>query len=162
MSSSSLPSDPSVKTEETVSRLQNKTEETANRLQTNNVKEVGTPPVRSNLCTLVIAVSTAVRNKVVRTVSRKQLLRNNSAARQTNHSAATAQLHLPPLDLFWALHAGDNFSSFIVLYVHKNHSGGEPRTATSTFIQLLSSVDGHVRLCVYTHNKLSNRHSVSA
>ena len=38
---------------------------------------MGTPPVRSNLGTLLIAVSTAVRSKVTKTVSGKQLLRNN-------------------------------------------------------------------------------------
>ena len=34
-------------------------------------------PVRSNLCTLLISVSTTVRSKVTKTVSEKQLLRNN-------------------------------------------------------------------------------------
>ena len=33
----------------------------------NNVKEVGTPSVRSSLCTSLIAVLTAVRNKVTKT-----------------------------------------------------------------------------------------------
>ena len=60
-----------------------KTEETVSHRQNSNVKDVGTPPVRSNLCTSVFAVSTAVRNKVTKTVSEKQLLRNNSAARQS-------------------------------------------------------------------------------
>ena len=60
-----------------------KTEETVSHRQNNSVKEVGTPPVRSNLCTSLIAVSIAVRSKVTETVSEKQLLRNNSAARQT-------------------------------------------------------------------------------
>ena len=50
MNSSTARSDP--KTEETVSRRQN-----------NSVKEVGTPPVPSNLCTSLIAASTAVRRK---------------------------------------------------------------------------------------------------
>ena len=54
-----------VKTEETVSHRQNK-----------NVKEVGTPPVRINLCTPLIAVSTAVRKTDTKTVSETQLLRN--------------------------------------------------------------------------------------
>ena len=48
-----------------------------------SAKEVGTPPVRSNLCTSLIVVSIAVRSKVTETVSEKQLLRNNSAARKT-------------------------------------------------------------------------------
>ena len=47
--------------------------------QNNNVKEVGTPPVRSKLCTPLIAVSTAVRNNVVKTVSEKQLLKQRDA-----------------------------------------------------------------------------------
>ena len=38
-----------------------KTEETVSHHQNNNVKEVGTPPVRSNLCTSLIAVSAAAR-----------------------------------------------------------------------------------------------------
>ena len=66
-----------VKTEET--------EETASHLQSNNVKEVGTPrppQMRSNFCTSLIALSTAGGNRVTQTVSEKQLLRNNSAARQ--------------------------------------------------------------------------------
>ena len=46
-------------------------------------QEEGTPPVRSNLCTPLIAVSTALRNKVTKTVSEKQLLGNNSAARDS-------------------------------------------------------------------------------
>ena len=37
----------------------------------------------SNFCTPLTAVSTAVRNKAAKTVSQKQLLRNNSAARQS-------------------------------------------------------------------------------
>ena len=39
-----------------------KTKETVSHRQNNTVKEVGTPPVPSNLCTPLIAVSTAVRN----------------------------------------------------------------------------------------------------
>ena len=62
------------KTEETVSHRQN---------CDNNVKEVGTQPVRSNLSTSLTAVSTAVRSNVTKTVSEKQLLRNNSAAGQS-------------------------------------------------------------------------------
>ena len=55
-----------------------------------------------NLRTPLTAVSTAARNEVTKTVSEKQLVRNNSAARQS------MQLHLPPpppppLDLPWAL-----------------------------------------------------------
>ena len=38
---------------------------------------------RSTLCISLIAVSTAVRNKVTKTVSEKQLLRNNSATRRS-------------------------------------------------------------------------------
>ena len=39
-----------------------KTEETVRHLQNNNVKEVGTPLMRSNLCTPQLAVSTTVWN----------------------------------------------------------------------------------------------------
>ena len=41
-----------------------KTEETVSHRQNNNDKEVGTPPVGSNLCTSLIAVSKVARNKV--------------------------------------------------------------------------------------------------
>ena len=65
----------------------------------------GTSPVRSNLCTPITAVSAAVRNKV--TVSDKQPLRNNFAAKQSTLSTMRAQLHFPDLhldlDLSWAL-----------------------------------------------------------
>ena len=54
-----------------------KTEETVSHHRNNSVKEVGTPPVRSNMCAWLIAVSTAARNNVTKTVSEKQLLRNN-------------------------------------------------------------------------------------
>ena len=54
-----------------------KIEETVSRHQNISVKEVGTPPVRSNLCTPLIAVRTAVRSKVTKTMSKKQQLRNN-------------------------------------------------------------------------------------
>ena len=60
-----------------------KTEATVSHHQNSNVKEVGTPPGQSNFCTSPIAVSTAVRNKVTQTVSKKQLLRSNSAARES-------------------------------------------------------------------------------
>ena len=49
-----------------------KTEETVSRRQNNTVKEVGTSPVRSSLCTSLIAISTAERSKVTKTVSEKQ------------------------------------------------------------------------------------------
>ena len=52
----------------------NKNQETVSHRQNNTVKEVGTPPVGSNLCISLIAVSTAVRSKVTQTVSKKQLL----------------------------------------------------------------------------------------
>ena len=83
-----------------------KTEETVSHRQNNNVKEVGTPrppQMRSNFCTSLIALSTAGRNKVTQTGSEKQLLRNNSAARQSTDPAMRAQVHLPALDLCWAL-----------------------------------------------------------
>ena len=53
-----------------------KTEETVHHRPNNNVKEVGTPPVRNNLCTPLIAVLTVVRNTDTKTVSETQLLRN--------------------------------------------------------------------------------------
>ena len=48
-------------------------------LQNNSVKEVEPTPYRSSLYASLIAV----RSKVTKTVSEKQLLRNNSAARQS-------------------------------------------------------------------------------
>ena len=49
-----VPALPPVKTEETVSHLQN-----------NSVKEVGTPPVPSGSCTSLTAVSTAAQSNIV-------------------------------------------------------------------------------------------------
>ena len=49
-----------------------KTEETVTTARTTVLKEVGTPPVRSNLCTPLTAVPTATRSKVTKTVSKKQ------------------------------------------------------------------------------------------
>ena len=44
---------------------------------------MGTLSVLSSLCTSLFSVSTAMWSKVAKTVSEKQLLRNNSAARQS-------------------------------------------------------------------------------
>ena len=76
-----------------------KTKETASHRQNNNVKAVGTPPVRSNLCTPLTAVSTAVRytNGVKKATVEQQL------SGKTIYPAMKAQLHLPALDLSWAL-----------------------------------------------------------
>ena len=60
------------------------------------------PPARSNLCTLLISVSTTVRSKVTKAVSEKQLLRNNWSKGLSN-SLCRAQLHLPALHLAWTL-----------------------------------------------------------
>ena len=57
------------------------TEETVSCRQNTNVKEVGTPPVRSNLFTSLTAVSTAVRSRVTKTMSVEQLSRNNGNKR---------------------------------------------------------------------------------
>ena len=61
---------------------------------------VFTTSVRSNLYTPLIAVhSTAVRNRVTKTVSEKQLLRNNSAARQSvqlREPSSTSLLFVSP------------------------------------------------------------------
>ena len=43
----------------------------------NNLKEVGIPPLPSSLCASLTAVSTALRSKITKTMSEKQLLRNN-------------------------------------------------------------------------------------
>ena len=64
--------------------------------QNNTVKEVWTPPVPSNLCTSLMAVSPAVRNS-----HKEQLLRNNRSKGLS--SILRAQLQLPALDLSWAL-----------------------------------------------------------
>ena len=56
-----------------------------------------------NLHTSLIAFSTAVRNKVTRTVSKKATV-EEQLSNKTNHPAVRAQLHLPALDLSWALH----------------------------------------------------------
>ena len=84
-----------------------KTEETVIHRQNNKLKEVGTPPVRSNLCTPLTAVSTAMRSKVTRTVSKKQgttQLQDKQPSKEqlsseTSNPAMRTQLHLPALDL---------------------------------------------------------------
>ena len=43
-----------------------KTAETVSHRQNSNVKEVGTPPVLSNLCAPRLALSTVVRNRVTK------------------------------------------------------------------------------------------------
>ena len=63
-----------------------KTEETVSHLQNNKVKEVGTPPVPSNLSTSRIAASTAVRSEVTKTVSDEQLLRGKNKLQQGSPS----------------------------------------------------------------------------
>ena len=57
------------------------------RPRNNNVKEVGTPPAQSNLCTLLIAVSTAVQSKVTQAVSEKQLLKPEAKDRRTHYES---------------------------------------------------------------------------
>ena len=59
-----LPRAPSAKTEETVGHRQN-----------NNVKVMGTLPVRSNLRAALITVPTAARSKVTKAVPEKQPLK---------------------------------------------------------------------------------------
>ena len=70
----------------------------------NNVKEVGTPPVQSSLCTRPGAASTAVQDKVTKTVSRNATAEEQLRCK-TVHPALRAQLHLPPLGLSLALYA---------------------------------------------------------
>ena len=83
-----------------------KTEETVSHRQNNNVKEVGTPPVRSNLCTSLIAVSTAARAEQSHKDSvRKATVEEQLSSKTINPTAMRAQLRLPALDLSWALNA---------------------------------------------------------
>ena len=86
-----------VKTEETVSKT------TVKNSRTSNVKEVGTPPVRSNLC----KYSANCCFKSFAEQSHKDGVRKATAEEQldskTIHPAMRAQLHLPPLNLSWAL-----------------------------------------------------------
>ena len=75
---------------------------TASHRQNNDVKEVRTQPVGSNLCTSLFAVSTAVRNSHKDGV---RMRRSCYGCSKTIHPAVGAHLHLPPLDLSWALTA---------------------------------------------------------
>ena len=64
------------------------------------VKVAGTSPLRSDLCTPLIAVSTAVRS------SHKDNVRSTAVEEQLKQKTSPtfwAQLHLPALDLSWAL-----------------------------------------------------------
>ena len=64
--------------------------------RTINVKEVGTPPVRSNLCTPQLALSTAARTRFAKTESERSAIEEQLSTK-TIHPAMTAQLHLPLL-----------------------------------------------------------------
>ena len=79
-----------------------KTEETVSHRQGYNVKEVGTPPVPSNLRTPLIAVSTAMRTMSQRPVSEKATVEEQLCSK-TIHPDMRAQLHLLSLDLSSAL-----------------------------------------------------------
>ena len=77
-----------------------KTKETVSHRQNDNVKAVGTPPVRSNFCSPLIAVLTAVQNKVTKAVSEKQLaVKEQLGSKTLIHPAVKAQLHIPSFDL---------------------------------------------------------------
>ena len=95
-----------VKTEETVSHRQNK-----------NVKEVGTPPVRINLCTPLIAVSTAEdRHKdSVRNATVEEHLSSKTINPSSYESPAP-----PPFS--WSLlgSVSSAYASSMVLYVHRS------------------------------------------
>ena len=92
-----------------------KTEETVSQRQNNSVKEVGTPPVQSSLCTALTAVSTAVRNKLTETVSGKRQLKPEAEGSPT-HDESPAP---PPSS--WSLHELCEFRlDSVVPYVHRN------------------------------------------
>ena len=81
-----------------------------------NAKEVGTLPVQSNLCTSLIAVSTALWTKFTTTTKTKQKQQQQQSVRKaivdeqlcskTIHPAMRAKLHLPTLHLCWAVGVG--------------------------------------------------------
>ena len=73
-----------------------KTKETASHRQNNRVKELGTLPVPSNLCTPLIAVSTAVRSRVPKTVFERQLPRGKTQQQDNPFSYES-----PALDISW-------------------------------------------------------------
>ena len=70
----------------------------------NSVKEVGIPPVPSSLCTSLTAVSTALRSRITKTMSKKQLLRNNWSNNWLSNSlwkpSSTSLLLISP-ELSW-------------------------------------------------------------
>ena len=81
--------------------------------------------MRSNLCTPLISLpASTVRNKVTKTVSERQLLRNNSSASQSTQ-LGKAQLHIPP-GLSRSLHPSS------VYHIHNHFVYGrvaeQPRT----------------------------------
>ena len=79
-----------------------KTEETVSHHQNNNVKEVGTPPVPSNLCTPLTAVSTGARAEQ----SHKDSVRKATAEEQLSSKTVNpSNYDSPALDLSWALNA---------------------------------------------------------
>ena len=80
-----------------------KTEETVSLRQNNDVKYVGTPPMPSNLCTSLIAVSTAVRSELSHKNSVREVTVEDQLKQRIAQLAMRVQLHLPPLDLSWPL-----------------------------------------------------------
>ena len=75
-----------------------KTEETVSHRRNYNVMEVGTPPMRSNLCTPLTAVSTAVRSEVTKDGVRKAAVEEQLSSKTvTVCLAVRAQLQLPDL-----------------------------------------------------------------
>ena len=91
----------------------------------------------SNLCTPLIVASV---NKVTKTVSEKKLLRNNSAARQLQERSSSS---------FSLMFVQCRFTSTETVRTVRD---GEPRTSTSTFTQLLTSMGYDILsmlLCVH-------------
>ena len=73
-------------------------EETVSHRQNDDVKEVGTPPVRSNLRTPLTAVSTSCAEQSHGDSVREATAEEQMKQRTVQHSVRT-QLHLPPLHL---------------------------------------------------------------
>ena len=118
--------------------------------RTTSVKEAGTPPVRSSLCTPQLALSTAVRNSHndgVRRIAVEEQLGN-----MTILPAVRVQLHLPPLD-FSAMDFHSHSDPFCKLTPDINLTCCVTPRRISCMITIVIKQPGNVQRCRPTPTK---------
>ena len=92
-----------------------KTGETVDRRQNNGSVKGGVPsPLPSDLCTVQLLFSTAVLDRVTKTMSVAPLLMNNlDNSKQKTFQLAQPSSNLPTHDLFWAKSEGPSSTSLL-------------------------------------------------